>query len=306
MGWEEINLAKYVAEIKRNMEIEVSDEIIKKDLLLTLILAEFQKLKVGKELIFKGGTLLSRNYLKYHRFSEDLDFVYRSSETIRKLPRSAMERKIKKFLDYFVPELKKVADTLGLDFDSMRSNKRYCTIMPGKTVYIFRVYYSKEHSIKIEINFLEKIFDRPRRVSVKAITDYFASRDLLKILGLELENFSVLSYTLNEITLEKYRAVLTRKLLMERDLFDLYLIPNSLKVNTKKAVKKIENASMIKNELKTHISENLRLLEEDKFFNSEEKIEVLAIIKYKPEDFRQFKEKIKPIIIEICRLFLKK
>jgi len=115
-----------------------------------------------------------------------------------------------------------------------------------------------------------------------------------------------LSYTLNEITLEKYRAVLTRKLLMERDLFDLYLIPNSLKVNTKKAVKKIENASMIKNELKTHISENLRLLEEDKFFNSEEKIEVLAIIKYKPEDFRQFKEKIKPILIEICRLFLKK
>lgn len=44
MGWKEINLGKYVAEVKRNMNIIVSDEIIKKDLLLSLILAEFQKL----------------------------------------------------------------------------------------------------------------------------------------------------------------------------------------------------------------------------------------------------------------------
>ena len=44
------------------------EEIIEKDLLLTLILAEFEKHKgIFNDLIFKGGTLLSRNYLKYHR-----------------------------------------------------------------------------------------------------------------------------------------------------------------------------------------------------------------------------------------------
>ena len=57
MGWQKINLQKYIAEIKRNMNLDVSDEIVKKDLFLTFILAEFEKHKLGDGLIFKGGTL---------------------------------------------------------------------------------------------------------------------------------------------------------------------------------------------------------------------------------------------------------
>src|SRR3989344_5567470 len=116
MGWKEINIEKYTAEVKRNLNIPLADEIVKKDLLLTLILSEMEKKDLGKDLIFKGGTLLSRNYLKYHRFSEDLDFVHKDSSNIRELPRSTRERKIKKFIDFFTPELKKVADSLGLKF----------------------------------------------------------------------------------------------------------------------------------------------------------------------------------------------
>ena len=53
MGRKEINIEKYVAEVKRNMKLEVSDDIIEKDLLLTLILAEFQKHNgIFNELIF--------------------------------------------------------------------------------------------------------------------------------------------------------------------------------------------------------------------------------------------------------------
>lgn len=108
MGWNEINIQKYVAEVKSRLDLEASDEIISKDLLLTLILAEFQKEKgIFNELIFKGGTLLSRNYLEYHRFSEDLDFVYKESETLNKLSRKAREKKIKAFIDLFTPQLKK-------------------------------------------------------------------------------------------------------------------------------------------------------------------------------------------------------
>src|SRR3989338_6202590 len=105
MGWQKINLQKYIAEIKRNMNLDVSDEIVKKDLFLTFILAEFEKHKLGDELIFKGGTLLSRNYLKYHRFSEDLDFVHKNSNELRELKRNAREKRIKQFIDYFAPEL---------------------------------------------------------------------------------------------------------------------------------------------------------------------------------------------------------
>lgn len=302
----QINLNKYIMEVKKNLNLIASDEIIEKDLLLTLILAEFEKIGLGKELIFKGGTLLSRNYLKYHRFSEDLDFVYKDSSQIRELNRNARERRIKQFIDYFVPELKKLSDSLGLEFSINRSNIKFCTILHGRSVYIFRIYYSENRFIKIEINFIEKIINTPKEVSIKAITDFFDSKELMFILGLDITNFRVLSYPLGEIILEKYRAILTRNELKERDLFDIFLIKDSLKINTKQVIEKIKNSSLIKRELDKLITEKLSLLEKDEFFKSNEKIEDLAIIEYNPKEFKEFKQKIKPILIEICKKFLNK
>ena len=275
-------------------------------MILTFILAELDKADLGKDLIFKGGTLLSRNYLKYHRFSEDLDFVYKDSNSIRDLTRNARERKVKVFLDHFVPELKKVADSLKLDFSTDRSNKKYCRILSGRTVYTFKVYYSDNQFIKIEINFIEKIIDKTQDVSVSAITDLFDSKRLMSDLNLSYDNFRVQSYSLKEITLEKYRAVLTRNKLQERDLFDLFLIKDSLKADIGEVVEKINNSSLIKKELPKLIKEKLDLLQKDKFFESDEKIEQLAIQLYKKSEFEDFKEKIKPLLIEICRRFLAK
>ncbi len=300
-----INIEQYIGEIKRRMNLNIDDDIIKKDLLLTLILAEFEKSDLGKELIFKGGTLLSRNYLNYHRFSEDLDFVFKDSNSIRDLPRHARERKVKTFLDSFVPKLKEVADILGLDFSIDRSNKKYCRMLSGRTVYTFKIYYSEVNFIKVEINFIEKIINTPEKVSIKAITDFFDSKTMLYELGLSYQNFNVPSYSLEEIKLEKYRAVLTRKNLQERDLFDLFLIKDSLNADVELIVEKIKNSSLIKKDLVNLISEKLALLQENKFFESKEKIEALAVAKYNPKEFEEFKEKIKPILIEICEEFLK-
>ncbi len=302
----QINLNKYIIEVKKNLNLIASDEIIEKDLLLTLILAEFEKIGLGKELIFKGGTLLSRNYLKYHRFSEDLDFVHKDSSQIRELNRNARERRIKQFIDYFVPELKRLADSLGLEFSINRRDIKFCTILHGRSVYIFRIYYSESRFIKVEINFVEKIINAPKEVSIKAITDFFDSKVLMFILGLDITNFRVLSYPLEEIILEKYRAILTRNELKERDLFDLFLIKDSLKINTKQVIEKIKDSSIIKRELDKLITEKLSLLEMDEFFKSNEKIEDLAITEYNPKEFKEFKQKIKPILIEICKKFLNK
>jgi len=306
MDWSKINIQKYVSEVKSKLALDVSDEIISKDLLLTLILAEFEKEKgVFIELIFKGGTLLSRNYLQYHRFSEDLDFVYKESGTLHKLSRKQRERKIKVFIDTFTQQLKKVADSVGLDFSTNRSDTKYCSILHGRTVYTFRMFYAPQRYIKVEINFVEKLINKPKEMQIKTIIDFFDSKELLFVLGLTPNNFKVLSYTIDEIILEKYRAILTRKTLMERDLFDLYLISNSLRVNTKEVVEKIESSSLIKRELAKNIQEKLTLLKEDKFFTSNEKIADLAITKYDPKEFDKFKTKIKPILIEISELFLK-
>lgn len=298
-----INLSKYIAEVKRNLNLTAADEIVQKDLLLTLILAEFEKRRLG-DLIFKGGTLLSRNYLKYHRFSEDLDFIHRNSQEWRELNRSQREKKIKQFIDVFVAKLQEVADALGLEFSVDRSNAKFCTILHGRAVYIFRIYYSENGYIKIEINFVERMIHPPVEVSVKAITDFFDSKELRFTLGLKTENFKVLSYPLKEIILEKYRAILTRKELKERDLFDLFLIEDSLTVNLGQIVEKIRNSSLIKKELGKMIEDKLALLERNQFFNSQERIEDLAIIKYNLAEFEAFKEKIKPLLQEICTLFL--
>lgn len=301
MGRKEINIEKYVSEVKRNMGLSIPDAIIEKDLLLTLILAEFQKHNgIFNELIFKGGTLLSRNYLKYHRFSEDLDFVHIDSNELRKLTRNRREKKIKEFIDIFVPKLREVAETLELDFSTNRSDQKYCSILSGRTVYIFRLYYPNERYIKIEINFIEKIINKPIEIVVKSITDFFDSKELIFILGLKTENFKVLSYPISEIILEKYRAVLTRDYLMERDLFDLFLISKSFDIDINRVVDKIESSSLIKKHLKKTIGKKYSELREGKFFLSTEQISYLAIVKYNQKDFEKFKEEIKPILIKIC------
>ncbi len=304
MDWKEINIRKYIGEIKKNLNISIADEIIEKDLLLTLILAEFEKLGIGKELIFKGGTLLSRNYLKYHRFSEDLDFVHKDSSSLRNLTRNTREKKIKQFIDVFAPKLKEISDNLGLDFSTNRSNLRYCIIRSGRTVYTFKIYYSKEKYIKIEINFIEKTINKPVELLINAITDFFNSKDIMFALNLKKENFKVLSYPLSEIILEKYRAILTRNKLMERDLFDLYLIPNSLNININEVIEKIKSSSLIKKDLNSLLKLKLKELKEEKFFASTEKIQDLAIVKYDLVEFSSFKEKIKPKLISICEKFL--
>jgi len=302
---QQINVSKYTAEVKRNLGMAVSDEIIEKDLLLTLILAEFEKLGLGKELIFKGGTLLSRNYLKYHRFSEDLDFVHRDSNKLRELSRNLREKRIKRFIDYFVPELGKVAASLGLKFSVDRSDTKFCSILHGRAVYTFRIYYSEKQYTKIEINFVEQMIHKPKEVSVKAITDFFDSKEIMFTLGLKIENFKVLSYTLEEIILEKYRAVLTRNELKERDLFDLFLIKNSLGADVKQIVEKIRCSSLIKRDLRKIIADKLILLKNNKFFGSDEKIEDLAIVKYNFNKFEDFKQEIKPILADVCARFLR-
>lgn len=301
---QQINLSRYIAEVKKNLNITIADDIIEKDLLLTLLLAEFEKQGLGKELVFKGGTLLSRNYLKYHRFSEDLDFVHKDADKLREVGRNARGRKIKQFMDFFAPELKKVADTLGMEFSSDRSNAKFCTILRGRALYIFRLYYAENRFIKIEINFVEKMINQPKEVSIKAITDFFDAKELLFIVGLEIENFKVLSYPLEEIIMEKYRAVLTRDKLKERDLFDLFLIRGALDAKVSHITEKIRASSLIKKELKKSIAEKLGLLKKNAFFKSDEKIADLAIVKYDLREFEKFKEKIKPILINICEQYL--
>lgn len=54
-------------------------EIVEKDYYLTLILNNVES-NLSDKIVFKGGTLLNKIHLNYHRLSEDIDFTYFSSE----------------------------------------------------------------------------------------------------------------------------------------------------------------------------------------------------------------------------------
>ena len=59
------------------------------------------------KLVFKGGTLLTKNFLKYHRISEDLDFTHIDCNYIRSLPnKSQVEKQIKDRVLSIIDEVK--------------------------------------------------------------------------------------------------------------------------------------------------------------------------------------------------------
>ena len=89
-------------------------------------------------------------------------------------------------------------------------------------------------------------------------------------------------------------------------IFYLFLIKDSLKADVSEIVEKIRNSALIKKDLASLISEKLALLQKDKFFESEETIGELAVAKYSPKEFEEFKQKIRPKLIEICNKFLEK
>lgn len=210
----EINI-KYINEIKKNSRLSVN--MIKKDLVLSYILQELE----FKNLIFKGGTLLSKGYLKYHRLSEDLDFTYLLPDFISKTQKIKF---IKEFVKIkFIPKLIKISQKYMLDFENDIENNnsnRYCPVKQSDFLFRFNMYLTKKdiNPIKIEINFLDKCYYKTKLVNIRHLN---ANSEYLIF---PLREVSVLSYHINEIIIEKLRAILTRENIHERDFFDLYLL----------------------------------------------------------------------------------
>ena len=206
---------KYILEIKKDSILSI--EMIKKDLVLSYILQELN----FSNLIFKGGTLLSKGHLKYHRLSEDLDFSYILPESNSKTQKNKF---IKEFIKKeFLPKLLKISQKYGLDFKNdmeNNSSNRYCPVKQSDFLYRFNIYLNEKeiNPIKIEINFLDKCYFDPKKIKLIHINPKS------KYLIYPLKNCEILSYDIKEVILEKFRAILTREIIQERDFFDLFLI----------------------------------------------------------------------------------
>ncbi len=309
------NFKKYISYVKEKRRSNIEDQHIEKDYFISLFLSTWQKLKdAGKishldKIIFKGGTLLARNYLDYPRISEDIDFTYNNSNDLRKIKSdNKREKEIKKVVLPIIDEIKLICSTAKFDFETDRANPKYIDLRNSRAVYILNVYYNSLITgegipIKIELNFLERIIHECPKLKINNIVDMDLT---LKSIGYDLSNIKIDTYHLDEIVLEKYRAILTREKLKERDIFDLYLInkdcKNVLKFDNNLIFEKIMSGDIISPELRENLANNCKLLHDKDFGDSDDDINRLTLVEINKEDYETFKNQLYEKLKNICKI----
>jgi len=304
---------KYIAYVKEQRHSSIEDYYIEKDYFLSMFLSTWQQLRnEGKlyhldALIFKGGTLLVRNFLGYPRISEDLDFTHEESTVLRTLKsEEKRETEIKKRVLPIIEDLKTLCDHASFDFHTDRTNTRYVEVRNSRAVYVFHIYYrsmitGEEIPLKIEINFLEKII---HRCPVSKINTIVTADVYLKSIGYDLENRTMKTYPLEEMVLEKYRALLTRDALKERDVLDLFLIDarcmDVFECDTMLIVDKIACGTLISPVSAKNLKRNCQSLATEGFSHSDDDISRFTFVDINDEEYARFKDRLYTRLKEIC------
>lgn len=183
--------------------------IVEKDYYLTVILNNIETLLTDK-IVFKGGTLLNKAHLNYHRLSEDLDFTYNAEFTARSQRSKAITPICEK-----MPSFLKALD--------LTSDKPQGEGFNNSTQYVFKVKYPsvlmvKDDMLKIEISLRQPPIDTPINIEIKHFyQDPFTGEDLFP-------TGKVLSLSWKEAVAEKLKAAISRKDVAIRDYYDLWYI----------------------------------------------------------------------------------
>lgn len=181
--------------------------LLEKDYYLTLLLSGIGKL--SENLIFKGGTCLSKIYYSYYRLSEDLDFSMR-------LPGGKVTRGTRRNL---MKPVKEKIESFAKDFDlSIQDVDR--AGRNESVQYVYQVNYesavlNKMQSIKLEISL--------RHNPVLSVSKQKAHHIFLHPFTKEplFDGGAVNCLHLKELVAEKLRAAATRLVIAPRDFYDL-------------------------------------------------------------------------------------
>jgi predicted nucleotidyltransferase component of viral defense system len=186
-------------------------EVIEKDYYLTLILNSIDS-HLSNKIVFKGGTLLNKIHLNYHRLSEDLDFTYLTNAGLD--TRSERSRAIAPIREK-APEFIKLLE--------LKSEKPQGEGFNNSTQYTFNILYpsfitGRDEKIKLEVSLRQAPIDKPvYNVIMHFYQDPFTGEDLIP-------KNKILSLSLNEAVAEKLKAAITRKEVAIRDYYDLWFI----------------------------------------------------------------------------------
>jgi predicted nucleotidyltransferase component of viral defense system len=176
----------------------VRDIQIEKDYILTWILYGIAKdVRLSKVLAFKGGTVLKKVYFDDYRYSEDLDFTLLQQDISNEELFTGFEKMFGFVKEEANITLQKIEDTEHVS-GSINFYITYTGPMGGTG-----------KQVKIDITRKEMLEFSP---AMKSIFIHYS----------DLEEFRILSYTLEEILIEKMCALMGRT--QPRDLYDLWYL----------------------------------------------------------------------------------
>jgi len=207
-------------ELRRlSAETGFSSKLLEKDYHLTKIIHRISEKKI-KDLVFKGGTCLNKCYLGFYRLSEDLDFVY--NQDVKGLTKL----QIKKILDGLRGELFEALNELEFKTNKelgkgwkMLTSKEDPKIVGLEIIITYNsIIDDSVQTIKLEISFRKKLRKPTKMKTIKhefidALGEPILKKDIeIEVIDLT-ENFA-----------EKFRALVIRKNIAIRDIYDIYFI----------------------------------------------------------------------------------
>jgi len=278
-------------------------ELIEKDFYLDILLSKIN----FKEYVFKGGTCLSKAYLDYFRFSEDLDFTFIDQKLWEGKSTKSIKKICKEKIDAFGEQLEKI----GLRFKFDKADRNFVEIGNNNKLVTFKVYYNsvltgKSSFIKIQINFLEKIIFGPQTKELLPLIKphQFTKEDQIYFKEF-LEFYKPIKtkvYDIKEIVAEKTRSLLTRKAIKSRDAIDLLFIYQKFKIKPQDFLKETKEKLLFSITAYSKYKDNLLLTKEKlqtlKFQYSE--VRLLVIKPFNKDDFDKYVNELKPLLIDLA------
>jgi predicted nucleotidyltransferase component of viral defense system len=207
-------------------------DLVEKDLILHQILTDLsQDTYFSNNFTFKGGTCLTKCYLGYYRFSEDIDFTWKDQSVYS----SKSQNKIRRFLSDTIDKVGSIFEEIAkkriLDFKCDKQDRRYVELGGSNKMCTFKIWYQAEtlnveSFVKVQMNFVEKLIF-PSHKGTLCSLQCKQSDELSFLFSEYVEYFQTTSlfvYDVREILCEKVRSILTREGFKARDFFDIYFI----------------------------------------------------------------------------------
>lgn len=190
--------------------------LIEKDYYCSLVLQYF--FSDETQLVFKGGTCLSKVHADFYRLIEDLDFIIPVAAGTTRAQRRAGIKPVKRIFEKLpnvIPEV-----TISEAFRGHNESRQYIGYLEYPSVIV-----EKMEKIQIEIGLREPLLSPSEtRMASTIVINPFSGQPLLP-------NYTISAMALQEAYAEKVRAALTRRGPAIRDFFDLFYADSMKQLN---------------------------------------------------------------------------